>query len=112
MKRHIIVTAGAALLALAVVNPTHAQTKSEYETLKHRVAELEAVVNKLEKNDAAQSAASSTVSKIKLSDSLTELKLYGDLRFRYQYDQADQQLNAPGSTPTLPSGLAGSPAPF
>jgi len=41
----------------------------------------------MEKHDKASSA-----NKIKLSDSLTELKLYGDIRLRYQYDDKDAQL--------------------
>ena len=32
-------------------------------------------------------------SKIKLSSAVSELKLYGDLRMRYQYDEKDLQLN-------------------
>lgn len=39
------------------------------------------------KRDFAETSAG----KIKLSDSLTELKLYGDLRLRYQYDNKDFQ---------------------
>ncbi|MDB6149744.1 MAG: hypothetical protein JWQ44_1192 [Chthoniobacter sp.] len=38
----------------------------------------------------------SSAGKINLSNSITELKLYGDLRLRYQYDNKDPQLNAPG----------------
>ncbi len=34
-------------------------------------------------------------SKVKLNKSLSELKLYGDLRLRYQYDDTDQQVLSP-----------------
>ncbi|RYD84531.1 MAG: hypothetical protein EOP84_05265 [Verrucomicrobiaceae bacterium] len=45
------------------------------------------------KKDFAETSAG----KIKLSDSLTELKLYGDLRLRYQYDNKDVQEDPPGT---------------
>jgi hypothetical protein len=92
-------------LALGSAAPAglQAQTKSDYQALKTRVQELEAVVKKLE--GAQPSAAASSASKIKLTDSLTELKLYGDLRLRYQYDQADQQLDVPSSSGALPGAF-------
>ena len=36
---------------------------------------------------------SDSASKIKLSSAVSELKLYGDIRFRYQYDEQDSQLS-------------------
>jgi hypothetical protein len=36
---------------------------------------------------------SDSASKIRISPSVTELKLYGDLRLRYQYDNRDSQLD-------------------
>src|SRR5438105_5416171 len=101
-----------ALFAMTLGNPAiHAQTKADYQALKNRVQELEAVVQKLE-NAQTKPEPNSSAAKIKLTDSITELKLYGDLRFRYQYDQADQQLYAPAPGGTTPEGLAGSPGPF
>lgn len=46
--------------------------------------------------DLAREASTDSASKIKLSSSLTELKLYGDLRLRYQYDNKDLQANPAG----------------
>jgi len=42
---------------------------------------------------AEEAAGQSATDKIKLSDSITELKLYGDLRLRYQYDNRDSQVD-------------------
>jgi hypothetical protein len=44
---------------------------------------------------AEEKAAPIDASKIKLTQSLTELKLYGDIRLRYQYDNRDPQLAPP-----------------
>ena len=38
----------------------------------------------------------SSANKVKLSNAVTELRLYGDLRLRYQYDDRDFQANPPG----------------
>src|SRR5438067_990777 len=108
-KMRFIVTA---LLALTFgTSAIQAQNKSDYDALKKRLQELEATVQKLE-NAQTKPEPNSAAAKIKLTDSITELKLYGDLRFRYQYDQADQQLYAPAPGGTTPEGLAGSPGPF
>lgn len=92
-----------ALTLAAVPAPAaRAQSKAEFETLKKRIEELEAKTRRLEEEraaDAPASAAAAQENKVKLSDSVTELRLYGDLRFRYQYDQFDQQLHAPGAAP-------------
>ena len=64
--------------ALTLSNPAiHAQTKADYQALKTRVQELEAVVQKLE-NAQTKPEPNSSAAKIKLTDSITELKLYGD----------------------------------
>lgn len=44
-------------------------------------------------DDAAQQTEQSSANKIKLSNSLTELRLYGDVRVRYQHDNIDFQVN-------------------
>jgi hypothetical protein len=46
--------------------------------------------------DTDEQAKASSASKIKLSNSITELKLYGDIRLRYQYDNKDFQENPAG----------------
>ena len=43
----------------------------------------------------AKENAKSAAAKIKLSDSITELRLWGELRLRYQYDQTDAQVPRP-----------------
>lgn len=43
------------------------------------------------RSEMKQDVEKTSAGKIKLSDSLTELKLYGDLRLRYQYDNKDFQ---------------------
>lgn len=43
--------------------------------------------------ELARDNAASDAGKIKLNPSISELKLYGDLRFRYQYDTRDPQLD-------------------
>ncbi|SRR5581483_4240489 len=67
-------------------------------------AEAERIRAKLAKEEAETSAG-----KLKLSNSITELKLYGDARLRYQYDQADAQLYFPaaaGSASATPGSNA------
>src|SRR5215210_4714641 len=58
-------------------------------------AEAERIQAGLAKENAATSAG-----KLKLTDSITELRLSGDGRLRYQYDQADAQLDSPTSSGT------------
>jgi hypothetical protein len=43
--------------------------------------------------DMTKDFATTSAGKINLSNSVTELKLYGDLRLRYQYDNRDSQLD-------------------
>jgi len=101
----IKLTPFAALLALALTSPsmTRAQSKEDFDALKKRVVELEAETKKLKviAADDKQVVVQQEQSKLKLSDAITELKLYGDVGVRYQYNQADFQLDAPqavGST--------------
>ena len=51
-----------------------------------------------EKEAAAANDASS-MSKLKLSDSVTEMKLYGDVRMRYRYDNRDYQVDPLANSP-------------
>lgn len=44
------------------------------------------------RSELAKEAASTTAGKLNLSSSITELKLSGDLRMRYQYDTRDYQV--------------------
>jgi hypothetical protein len=47
------------------------------------------------RTDINKDLANTSAGKIKLSNSITDLKLYGDLRLRYQYNQFDRQLDPP-----------------
>ncbi len=58
-------------------------------------AEAERIQASLAKEQAATSAG-----KLKLTDSVTELRLSGDARLRYQYDQADAQFDSPTTSGT------------
>lgn len=48
--------------------------------------------------ELAQEQAQTAAGKLKLSNSLTELKLSGDIRERYQYDNRDYQVGPDGTT--------------
>ncbi len=74
------VLAASALTLLASPALTHAQCKAEFEALKKQVAALEQRLDETEGR-----TESSAASKLKLTDSLTELKLSGDLRLRYRW---------------------------
>jgi len=45
--------------------------------------------------DMTRDFATTSAGKINLSSSITELKLYGDFRLRYQYDDRQSQVAAP-----------------
>src|SRR3954452_18539536 len=54
---------------------------------------------------AAVDKAASTATKLKLSDSISELRLYGDIRERYRYDNRDYQVDpVAGPNDFSPSG--------
>lgn len=91
MHKGNIFTAGALTALLATTTTSRAQSKAEFEALKKQVAALEQRLGETESR-----TEESTDNKLKLSDSLTELKLYGDLRLRYQYDNKDNQLDPVG----------------
>lgn len=84
-----------AISALILASPAsgQAQSKAEFEALKAKVEILERRLAETE-GRTEESAAS----KVKLSDSVSELRLYGDLRLRYQYDNFDEQLPSPDTT--------------
>jgi hypothetical protein len=46
--------------------------------------------------DLSRDLAATSAGKIKLTNSITELRLYGDLRLRYQYDNKDLQADPAG----------------
>jgi hypothetical protein len=72
-------------------------TKSEVESVRAELAKEKAKEKAEVARIAAESAKSesgdSLSDRLKLSPAVSELKLYGDLRFRYQYDSRDGQLD-------------------
>ena len=110
-KRSILRTAGASLAATICLaaQSVAAQTSSEskaIEDLKRQVAELQKEVTSLKQHPAPADGPMTTevvrdgktyversvpveksaADKWKLSSSLTELEIYGDIRLRYQYN--------------------------
>ncbi len=128
-KKIILRAAGASLAAIAslAVQPLGAQTSSESKELaelKREVAELKQEVNSLKKHSAPAAVIGaegptkteivydgknyveksvplekSAADKWKLSTSITEMELYGDIRLRYQYNGGETD-----NTPVAPPG--------
>ena len=128
-KKIILRAAGASLAAIAslAVQPLGAQTSSESKELaelKREVAELKQEVNSLKKHSAPAAVIGaegptkteivydgknyveksvpvekSAADKWKLSTSITEMELYGDIRLRYQYNGGETN-----NTPVAPPG--------
>ena len=134
IKKTILRAAGAGLAAVIslAVQPLGAQTSSEskeIEELKREVAELRQEVNSLKKHAAPAPVVAgagptktevtydgktyvektvplekSSADKWKLSTSISEMELYGDIRLRYQYN-GGQTDNTPVAAPG--PGVAG-----
>ncbi|HEV7403693.1 MAG TPA: putative porin [Chthoniobacteraceae bacterium] len=89
-------------LALCALSPVPLHAAEDSALLKILVkkgvlTEKEALNIQAESQEqAAAEKAVSSASKIKLSDSISELKLYGDLRNRYRYDNRDFQVDPLG----------------
>jgi len=101
MKKPSILAAG---LALAIGAGTgFAQSNPELAALQKRLEELEKKTSRLEAenrqllNSEVATPPPRDADKIKLTKGLAELKLGGDLRLRYQYDNADKQVDPPGA---------------
>jgi hypothetical protein len=134
-KKVILRTAGASLAAIIslAVQPLRAQTSSEakeIEELKREVAELKQEVGSLKKHAAPAPNVTaegptkteitydgktyvektvpvekSSADKWKLSTSITEMELYGDIRLRYQYNGGRTESRGPVAPPG--AGVAG-----
>ena len=59
--------------------------------------------------EAVTDATERSANKLKLSNSLTELKLYGDVRLRYQYDSRDNQVDPIGEGSDRDRSPSGAP---
>jgi len=95
----------AALALIVSSNPAFAQSAADFQALKKQLQELQGKVDKLQKEQADSTVSYSRSSanapstleelaKLKLAAGVTEMKIYGDLRFRYQYDQFHPQIQA------------------
>jgi hypothetical protein len=118
-----IASAVAAALALTAVPAAHADendvllkvlvrkgilTQDEANAVKAEVAKEKEKEAKLAAKSAPVSTSSDgMLSKLDISKSVDKLKLYGDLRLRYQYDDKDQQLFIPNGNR---DNLNGSPS--
>src|SRR6516225_6282339 len=134
-KKNVMRAAGGGLVAIIslAAQPLLAQSSSDsqqIQELKREVAELKQEVNSLKKHEASESSGvpggptktevsydgknyveksvpleKSAADKWKLSTSITELELYGDIRLRYQYNGGETQGRGPVASPG--TGVAG-----
>ena len=135
IKRIVMRAASGSLVAVMslAAQPLWAQTSSEsqqIQELKREIAELKQAVNSLKKHEASGHSAvpggptktevvydgktyveksvpleKSAADKWKLSTSITEMELYGDLRLRYQYNGGETKDRGPVAAPG--AGIAG-----
>jgi hypothetical protein len=94
MKRLLLLAALFIFISISI--SAFAQSAADFQALEKQIQQLQAKVDKLQREQAdstvsysgATQAAKDVVqeAQIKLSSGVTELKLYGDLRFRYQGD--------------------------
>ncbi|MGA3170642.1 MAG: putative porin [Chthoniobacteraceae bacterium] len=83
--------------------PAFGQSAADYQALEKQLQALQARVDKLQQEQAdmtvnySGTAAAATIEqgKVQLSSGVTDLKLFGDLRFRYQYDQFHPVVDLP-----------------
>jgi hypothetical protein len=93
MHKHFVLAAGVVISLGASPTIGRAQSSAEFAALKKKVAELEERLGQM----ATPGSGATAADKLKLTESLTELKLSGDLRLRYQYDNKDNQVDPPGA---------------
>jgi hypothetical protein len=108
MKRFLFsICATMGMLWLAA--PAMAQSSPDLKAMEQQIQQLQGQVTKLQKEQAdstvsySGSAANAPENAVqqtlfKLSSGVTAVKLYGDLRFRYQYDQFHPLVDAPAQT--------------
>jgi len=89
----LIIAASAGMASSAAV---HAEDSALLEALvrKHILSEKEAA--QIQEENAKQEQTGDA-NKIKLSSAVSELKIYGDIRERYQYDEVQSQFQAPNA---------------
>jgi hypothetical protein len=135
-KKIVMRAAAGSLVAIVslAAQPLWAQSSSEsqqIQELKREVAELKQEVASLKKHEAAEPSVvsggptkseisydgktyveksvpleKSAADKWKLSTSITEMELYGDVRLRYQYNGGETQSRGPAALPPA-NGVAG-----
>jgi hypothetical protein len=94
MKHRLLIHSIAVFFAAAAISSAASNEALLDLLVKKKVissGEADRVAAEIQKEEAGESA-----SKLKLSSSVTELKLSGDLRLRYQYDNRDFQVDPPG----------------
>ena len=96
---------GLALLALAAAGSARATDQALLDALVRKgiLTDKEARQIEAEVSKEAAAPAPSPESKLKLGDWVQELKLYGDIRFRYQYDAETPQLPKAPLQPDYPN---------
>ena len=96
MKPTSLCAAGLALILTSA--PLLAQDKDDdlldLLICKKIITQKEAECLKKERAERAKKREKSSAEKIKVNSPVTELKLYGDARFRFQYDNVDPQIGA------------------
>jgi hypothetical protein len=105
MHRFTFVHVAALVFALNSI-PAFARSAADFQVLEKKIQELQAKVNELQKEQAdstvnyagSATAAAAVIqqeNKIRLAAGVTELKLFGDLRFRNEYDQFHPAVDVP-----------------
>ena len=91
MKKLSLIIAGLALILGAAPSPAEDESSALLDLL---VAKKVLTCKEAEtlRADLLKEKTASSAEKLKLSGPVTELSLYGDARFRYQYDNLEQQL--------------------
>lgn len=94
-KKHIFQSLAAIGLMLILAQGAHAQEADALLDILVRKGVLTSQEAEEVRSEMKRDVAKTPAGKIRLSDSLTELKLYGDIRLRYQYDTKDFQADPP-----------------
>lgn len=106
MKRPSFLVVAAVLASVLGPPAAFAQSSADLQVLEKQIQQLQARVDKLQREQADSTVSYSSASaaaaqsmfdtnKIKLAAGVTELKLYGDLRLRYEYDQLHPHIDVP-----------------
>jgi hypothetical protein len=105
MRRLNLYSCALAVALIFSANAARAQSAADFQALEKQIQDLQGKVDKLQREQADSTVSYSSTSaaeanaieenKVKLAAGVTEMKLYGDLRFRYQYDQFHPLVDVP-----------------